>query len=164
MARINVEQRALSDSRFRCLGTLLGASPELAQATGLGVMLGVWNEAQEREVFTFTALELDAITGCHLFGTHAVHAGLMERTRGRKFRVKGADGRLEWLGKKRRIGRLNGKLGGRPKRTNEGTKQEPTENQHRFRELTPPAPALKAGETTRLPIRKPAFDPGKPTV
>ena len=57
MARVNVEQKALSDPRYAVLGNLLGTSRHDA----LGRMIFVWNECQERERQTLSETVVAAI-------------------------------------------------------------------------------------------------------
>lgn len=148
MARVNVEQQALVDGRMRYLGKLIGTD----QFGALGRMVYVWNACQEQSTYTLSFEELEGITDVENFGQHLIAARL-GRKQGKKVYICGSQGRIEWLEKKRRVGRENGKLGGRPRaksETNDAkneTDEEPKENLHRFTVETPPAPALSLAPT-----------------
>ena len=123
MARVNVEQKALTDPRFYRLGHDLGAPSEFAHAVGLVAMIRIWNECIERGDYAVDGWLLQAAMGrtdaCEL----VCDAQLAVKTRGGKYRVKGTEGRIEYLEKLRESGRVNGpkgaqfgKLGGRPRK------------------------------------------------
>lgn len=134
MARIAVEQSALTDPRYARLGKLLGIS----RWDALGRMTYVWNHCQES--FSYV---LDAETVNHLFDDISglsealLKSGLAQKHRHGLY-ISGTKGRIEWLENKRRAGRENGKLGGRPKKT----EAKGNDNQDRLRTETPPAPAV----------------------
>jgi len=129
MARINVEQRAIKDPRFKILGDILGATHQHA----LGCMIEVWNECQERESYRLTGDVLDAILCVTESGMKLVRSQLAVVSKRGGFRIKGTRGRTDWLKKRRQ----DGKKGGRPKKTLRLTlgfdEKHPTDN--------PPAPA-----------------------
>lgn len=148
MARVNVEQKALSDPRFRKLGReILGPQTDavIAQALGLGLMISVWNHCQEQAVYAVPANELDAIIDRDGSGEILVRCALAEPSRRQTFRIRGTADRVEWLENKRRVGRENGNRGGRPR----GTQTDPTKNQRGLRAETPPAPAPVPAKTER---------------
>jgi hypothetical protein len=129
MARVNVEQKALTDSRFKVLGKLIGADEWAA----LGRMVAVWNECQERGKTVLTDEQLTLLhPDIELFAEKVLKSGLGKRRR-RGIYITGARGRVEWLERKREIGRLNGKKGGRPKKTDVGSGK----NQRRLRTENP---------------------------
>jgi hypothetical protein len=133
VARVNVEQAALTDPRYSHLGKLLGTSRHDA----LGRMVAVWNVCQERETYV---LDIDTLN--HMFDDVADFVSLLISAKlGREDNggvyISGTRGRIEWLATKRDTGRQNGKKGGRPV----GSGRKPMTNQHRLRTETPPAPA-----------------------
>lgn len=139
MARVNVDQRALTDSRFTELGFHLRGEQVgqgfAAHALGLGVMIHIWNECQERGSHSLSALTLFAIS--HQLGmghikldNALVVCELGEIKKNGDIRIKGTEGRIEWLEKRRE----EGKKGGRPRKTIGLDRKRPRNN--------PLAPAL----------------------
>jgi hypothetical protein len=161
MARVNVEQKALTDPRFYRFGLDLGADPKHAHAVGLFAMVKVWNECIERGKYTLEGWLIDATLGSENVGESIVNSDLATRCAGGRFRLRGTKGRVEYLEEKRKLARINGQKGGRPrkptlvsKKTDVGVPRETP--------LTPaltPAPALalaqKTEEKTPLPPAKP---------
>jgi len=137
VARVNVEQKALTDPRFYRLGIELGAVAEHAQAVGLFTMIRIWNECAERERYALEDWIIDSIAGVELGAQKVKSCALISRLRDNLMRVKGTKGRTDYLGQKRRNAKKNGRLGGRPKKTDVGSEN----NQRRFPQETPPAPA-----------------------
>jgi hypothetical protein len=137
VARINVEQKALTDPRFHRLGHDLGAESQHAQAVGLYVMVRVWNECIEKGAHVLDGWLLQAITG-RIDGADLIASSeLAVPLKGNRYRIKGAKGRVEYLEEKRRLARENGLKGGRPRKPTSVSKTTgvgvPAE--------TPPAPA-----------------------
>jgi hypothetical protein len=134
MARINVEQKALSDRRFQTLGRLTGETRHAA----LGRMLLVWNECQERETYLLTSGEIDDTSpDLQGFSDAIVNAGLARHEDGGIY-ICGTRGRIEWLAKQRKTGR-KATGGGRPPKP---IPDKPTETPRGLAGKTPPAPAL----------------------
>jgi len=106
MARVGVEQTALSDARFSTLGRLLGTNRHEA----LGRMVLVWNECQERETYLLSGMILDGIFERDNAGELLAKAELV-RPQGDSYYICGTKGRIEWLSERRKDGRK----GGRPK-------------------------------------------------
>src|SRR5262245_30037125 len=135
MARVNVDQKALSDPRFGVLARLMGTGD---RDTALGRMVRVWNECAERETQVLSHAVLEDIFGHPDAANWIVTAelgslnyrGVSKRTKSNYIRIKGTAGRIEWLAKRRQEGRLGGRKGGRPPKTPRGLPPE-----------TPPAPA-----------------------
>jgi len=128
MARISVEQKALTDARFTQLGLAICPKPEIGaqggfylHALGLGAMVFVWNTCQERGRHSLHWWELDAlamqlgILGRGDFAKALTFCDLGEWTSDEQneIRIKGTEGRIEWLEKRRE----DGKTGGRPRKT-----------------------------------------------
>ena len=141
MARINVEQKALTDSRFTQLG--LALCPEgMAQggyflhALGLGAMIFVWNACQERSRHSLHYVEIEAlglqigiVSGRFPEAIITCELGEWSNKKKTEVRIKGTEGRIEWLEKRRE----DGKRGGRPRKTLGLYEKHPGDN--------PPAPA-----------------------
>jgi len=112
MARVNVEQKALTDPRFRILGNRLDplhqATPQdIDTAFGLMLAIRVWGYAQERGT--------DKLPGTFIEGIYPgltdamLDADLVEQVDDRTVRVKGwteSDG--GWLERQRRSSRAGG--------------------------------------------------------
>jgi hypothetical protein len=136
VARISVEQTALTDSRYRILAGILGIDHHSA----IGRMLLIWNECQERETYSLKAVVIDALFGLEGAAKAVVEADLGEPLGvseteplgvNTEIRVRGTRGRIEWLARRRKDGREGGKKGGRPRKKTPGG----------LRAETPPAPA-----------------------
>lgn len=145
MARVNVDSQALTDARFAVLASFMGAAdPDFA----LGKMVRLWMQCLERETYVITQPVIVALFGGAVDAPEwLVNAELAERT-GDGYRIKGTQGRIEYLAEQRARARLNGVKGGRP--------QKPTsvvgDNQHRGGKITPLTPALTpALKETPLP-------------
>lgn len=115
MARINVDQKALVDARYDLLGSLLGASRHDA----LGRMIVLWNQCLERGSYFLPVALVDAVMMGK--GGVVVAADLAEDAGDGTLRIKGTEGRIEWLHSARQNGREggaagaeHGKKGGRP--------------------------------------------------
>lgn len=120
-----MEQKALTDSRFVELGRIIGAD----RHAGLGRMVHVWNECQERGSVT---LQRSTINNTNPdvpdFCAAIVQAELACEVDGGAFYIRGTPGRIEWLEKSRRNGKKgagHGVKGGRPKKTPDGVLEEP---------------------------------------
>jgi hypothetical protein len=98
VARLNVEQKALTDPRFRIVGGAIGAlthgEDRIQQAVGLYLCMQVWDYCQEHCVYVVPAVVLRAI---HAGLPEALRtAGLATKVRG-GWRIHGTEGRIEWL-------------------------------------------------------------------
>lgn len=167
MARVGVEQKALTDPRFDLLGRAFGTT----RFDALGRMLLVWNECQERGSYHLPTSVVSALLAHDSGAELLVKCGLAEPKRSKKsdaephLRIKGTEGRIEWLAVKRERAKENGAKGGRPRRLQAETQPEPKKNQAGFPQETPltpaltPAPAQKTAE--ELPSEVPAAKPAK---
>lgn len=134
MARINIEQKALSDRRFQTLGRLTGETRHAA----LGRMALVWNECQERETYILTSGEIDDTSpDLQGFSDAVVASGLARHEDGGIY-ICGTRGRIEWLAKRRKEGR-EATGGGRPSHP---IPSDGAETPRGLPEKTPPSPAL----------------------
>jgi hypothetical protein len=114
MARINVEQKALTDPRFRAVGCMMHALEKLdrsfiEQACGLLMAIRVWDQCQERGTDTLPEILIECI-GEGLTDA-LVGADLAQRIGRKNVRIKGAHERCLWLEAARRNGRTNGVKG-----------------------------------------------------
>lgn len=135
MARINVEQKALTDARYAVLAKLLG----LADADhALGKMIRIWNECQERETYVLPEAVICAIMQHESAASSLVIAELAQFKGKGSYRIRGTKGRIEWLANCRQNGRSGGKKGGRPRKP---LGVIGTETPGGFNQKTPPAPA-----------------------
>jgi hypothetical protein len=155
MARMSLEKKALTDPRFRILGSHLNALAKaprdaLEHAYGLYIAARVWDYCIDRGLLVVHSRDLEAM-----------HAGLAEAfvdaelgefvhgTRRKRVRVRGGIGRLDYLVKAHESGRRGaehghkggkyGHLGGRPAKAAE----------------TPPPPVSKTpggGDTKTPPL------------
>ena len=163
MARVNVDQSALVDPRYQKLGRLLKVDRFFA----LGVMIYIWNQCQEQETYTLTEEEIkDIIPEKKNIVEAIISAKLAEKTSDGLIRIKGTEGRIEWLKKKREnarfgvMGKKFGPLGGRPpknphneppEKPPEGVPNNPLNDEHKN---PPPAPA-----PAPAPAEKPPYPP-----
>jgi hypothetical protein len=130
MAAVSVSTQAFTDPRIKILGKLLGGDRFL----GLGYILHVWEHCTHIQSTTLAAEVLDAIGDVNGFGEILVKAGLAEALEGKSYRIRGTEGRIEWLGKLRDNGK-HGSKGGRPKKENPDGLSE--NNPHGFPEQNP---------------------------
>ncbi len=157
MARVNVEQTALTDRRYQTLGRLYKKDRWWA----LSRMIAVWNQCQEEEVYHLSDDNLlDIHPDLKGFGDAMIKAELARREDDGSVYICGTKGRIEWIKHKREAGKEHGHKGaaygvkgGRPKKPpNEGFEKPP----HGGSEETPkrgeprnpppapaPAPALR---------------------
>lgn len=90
MARISVEQKALTDSRFQTLGRLLG----IRKYEALGRMILVWHQCQEREVYCLSEDQiLDIHPDLSSFANCMIQAGLARPTENGNLYICGTNSR-----------------------------------------------------------------------
>jgi hypothetical protein len=138
VARISVEQIALSEARYEVLAKLAGLAD---RDHALGKMCRVWNECQERESYTLRAEVLDAIFFREQSGELLVQSSFARRLRSGLFYIAGTRGRIEWLKKARANGRKYGKQGGRPKNPSGLSNDNPRGVARGYSQKTPPSPS-----------------------
>lgn len=142
MARVNIDECALSDPRFDVLASLMGvADADFAR----GRMIRIWMQCANRETYVLSEEIISAIFKTDGAGELLVRAQLAQKVQD-GFRIRGTKGRTDYLKRKRATARQNGKLGGR--------KRKPTLVPDRLPQETPltlalplalplaPAPAL----------------------
>jgi hypothetical protein len=162
MARISVEQKALTDSRFTQLGLALcpegmAQSGYFLHALGLGAMIFVWNACQERSRHALHYVEIEAlglqlgiVRGRFPEAIIMSELGTWSNRKETHVRIKGTEGRIEWLEKRRE----DGKKGGRPSKTlglSTGLdKKHPGNNPPTPTPTPTPAPTEESETTTTL--------------
>ena len=139
MARITVEQTALSDLRYQTLGRLYKKDRRWA----LGVMVFIWNQCQEHEKHCLTTDELaDIHPDLKGLSDALVQANLATPQEDGSLYIRGTTGRIEWLKERREVGRSanTGRTnkGGRPRKPQGGLEEKPPGG---LPEKPPPAPA-----------------------
>ncbi|WP_020473369.1 hypothetical protein [Zavarzinella formosa] len=101
-ATVRIENEAFGDPRIQMLGMLSGYNSYEA----LGRMAHLWRVCTERESYIVDSLWINICLGPK--GTeNIVHAGLAEVTE-EGIRIKGTEGRIEWLKKARESGKVGG--------------------------------------------------------
>jgi len=176
VARISIEQQALTDSRFTQLGLLIyglhkPAAPEenlCPTALGIGVAAHIWNECQEQGRHVLDSVAVNSI-GFHLgirngesLSLMLVECDLAERIGRKQLRIKGTEGRTEWLQKRREEGQIGAKYGvtgGRPRKPPTGLPEKPpptptptpTQEIQKLPLPNPPQAAARAGWSALFP-------------
>ncbi len=129
MARISIEQVALTDLRYQALGRHYKKDRFWA----LGIMVYVWNQCQELGRHSLARTELQDIHP-HLkgFPDALADSGLGRWEEGGTLYIAGTRGRIEWLNQLREQGRDSGrkggeygKQGGRPRNPQKGDTGKP---------------------------------------
>ena len=95
LSAVRVEIKALSDPRFIVFGEILGVGVHSA----LGKMIHVWLVCTDRQVYSLSPREIDAMCGAGAAAA-MVESGLGDESSG-SVRVKGLSGRIEWLSRLR---------------------------------------------------------------
>jgi hypothetical protein len=132
MARTSVEKQALTDPRFTVLGSHLDPLHKMEEgivhrAVGLYMALQVWDYCSDRGLLVVHRRDLDAFhRGLAAAMIDAELVEVQPRSGGKRLRIKGGSGRLDWSVRARSNGDLGkehgkkgaefGKLGGRPKK------------------------------------------------
>ena len=98
MARINVEQKALSDPRFAALARLLKLGDT---DRAIGRMVRVWNECIERHNYVLPCWVVEAIFDDSSAPAELVTVELAEWVTDDTLRIKGTEGRTDYLGELR---------------------------------------------------------------
>lgn len=103
-ASVRIDDGAFMDPRVKRLGRLLGTSVFDA----LGRLAFVWRYCTERQLYAVGDVTLADLTDCEDFGAHLIAAELGERA-GDLVRIRGLEGRIEWLGERRAAARKGGR-------------------------------------------------------
>ncbi len=119
-ASVRIEDEAFSDARYDHLAKLLGVS----KFDALGRMAFIWRQCTQEQTHSLEASLVAVFVDPNLL----IECRLAEENNG-LIRIKGTEGRIEWLGRLRK----NARKGGRANRANWLSKREPGES--------PPAPA-----------------------
>ena len=153
MARVNVEQKALTDARYAVLGNLIGTDRHGA----LGRMILVWNECQERETHILSEAIVNAIferdDAAELIIRSELaslnYSSCSKPVQPGKIRIRGCAGRTDWLKKRRKDGQKGGRPPSKTCKTLGLDKKHPSANPLT---LTPaPAPTPAQREKTQTP-------------
>ena len=155
MARVNVDSIAFSDARFAVLAALMGSDdPDLA----LGRMLRLWNQCYERETYVLTqSVIVWLFRGNPNAPQWLVESELAVPIDGdpARFRICGTKGRIEYVARKRATAIANGSKGGRPPKTNVGTKKNQRGIQTETTPDTPPdTPLSLSSREKRTPAKE----------
>ena len=109
VARISVEQKALTDPRFAALGRLMKAPDGFSHDIGLARMIRVWNECAERETYILPAWAIESIFDSSAAPQDLVTVELAEWASEDTLRIRGTEGRTDYLGDLRKA-RVKGGL------------------------------------------------------
>lgn len=136
MASVRVDNR--NDPRFKVLGSLLGTN----EYDALGRMVAVWDFCTEKHTYFLTETLVNILGNLENFCVAICNenVGLGEVCE-QGIRIKGTKGRIEWLKK----ARVNGKKGGRPKKTT--LKPEPNRTLNHLRTGVEPESNLLLGSS-----------------
>lgn len=93
MASVSVEFSAYLDPRFTLLGSLSGKT----RFDAIGRMGAIWIYCIEKCQATHPAAMIDALAEMPGYSQWMVDAALAERADGDQIRIKGTEGRIEWL-------------------------------------------------------------------
>ena len=103
-ASVRVEDAVFGDPRFERLGLLCGLSLADAEAWSIGVMAKIWRQCTSKMSYSLSPSSLNAIARKADFSARLVEAELgdvVPRDDG-AIRIRGTEGRIEWLAKLRR--------------------------------------------------------------
>jgi hypothetical protein len=130
-ASVRIEDEAFSDRRYDRLARECG----LADADhARGKMSVLWRQCTLEHRHVLPVEDVEAVLGASAI--NALIAARLGERHPQGIRIRGTKGRIEWLKKLRDNGRF-GHLGGRPKKTHKGSKNNP----QGYQSETPPAPA-----------------------
>lgn len=140
--RVNIEASAFLDPRFEALAMLSGWS---GAYEAIGRMARLWLYCTTRETDVLAPFEVAGTLGLEpdRAAEVLVDCNLGELTED-GIRVKGCQGRTDWLARKREQGRIHGRKGGRPKKGDPSASKRVTlfsEKGCALKKITPPAPA-----------------------
>ena len=124
-ASVRVEQRTFTDPRLIVLGQLIGSN----EFDALGRMCHVWSQCTEFQAKVLPGMLVDAITRKPGMADAIVKSGLGEWNGDGAIRIKGTEGRIEWLGRKREAGLKGASAGGKARAANAERNANGTFNQ-----------------------------------
>src|SRR5678815_1571 len=114
MARLSIDDMVQRDPRITKLAAIVGWSKR--ETVGC-LVLDIWPICYDQRSHTIVAELIDIASGHEGFSDAMVRAGLANWVRGnRKVRIKGAQGRIEYLEKSRIDGRVGGLKSGESRR------------------------------------------------
>lgn len=97
LARVNIEEQAWNDPRFRLLGEVAG----IDRFSALGRCAALWQHCTEAQTYELSAPYIDVISELPGFAEFLVQADLAVRLESGKYRIRGTQGQIEWLGRLR---------------------------------------------------------------
>ncbi len=111
MPRTNIEEKAWGDVRFQVLANLLN----IDHFSAIGRMANVWRWCTNTEKYELSAAEIEAAIGVNNSAFLLCESGLATRNDDMYY-IHGTKGRIEWIKRCRK----NGKLGGRKRKKPRG--------------------------------------------
>jgi hypothetical protein len=103
MASVRVDKPSI-EKRYKLLGKLLKTS----RWDAIGRMVEVWEYCTDQQTYSVTEAMLDSIGERDDFAKCLVESGFAEREKNGKIRIKGTEGRIEWLASKREASKKGG--------------------------------------------------------
>jgi hypothetical protein len=144
MPRVNIEGVAFGDGRFKALGRILGTT----EYDALGRMAHVWRYCTDKQTAILAPHEVNVLTDATDLAAAIVRANLAEELEDGTIRIRGAGGRIEWMGRLRE----NAKKGGAATASQKAARRQPSAKQ----DSSPLAlaPALSLSSTNNLSATK----------
>ena len=125
MANVTFLDEAFRDGRFGALARRFGMS----RAWGRGIVLSLWSTCTELNTYDLPITAVDAIGmddgGVEGLAPGLIASGLAEAIEGERVRLKGTEGRIEWLADCKAAGRRGGLASAEKRRQGQGTLQPP---------------------------------------
>lgn len=152
-ASVRIEAVAFSDPRIELLGQIAGYN----RFEAMGRLAHLWSACTERETDILPAAFIRGALGKN--GVEAlIESGLGEEKNG-ECRVRGCEGRINWLASKRRASRLGGEANKRkseakeePKGSQKGAEEKPNDSPLTLTLTLTPTPTLTPTLTPEIPI------------
>jgi len=104
MASVRIESKAFTDARLKVLAKKLNINWHHA----LGVMLDLWRECTESEVYHLDPETIDALAEIEGFSFSMVESGLGRIQKNGKIYLVGTKGKTDWLAERRESSRKGG--------------------------------------------------------
>jgi uncharacterized protein len=104
MPPVRIEAKAFDDARIVALGRRLG----IDRFSALGRMAFIWRHCTEEETHTITLELADAVADLTGFSDACVSVGLATFVGPGLLKIKGTEGRIEWISHRREAARIGG--------------------------------------------------------
>lgn len=145
---ITIERPARNDARFRILGKRLGTDRHHA----MGKMAELWFECLEKQTYFLKAAVIDALTEVDGFADQIAdpEVDLAEKT-DQGYRIKGVQGRIEWLGVRRENGSKRKQTECKPNANYEQNESEADAKRVPSSSTSSFSSSLKKGEEEKTP-------------